>query len=165
MKMIFAALVLAAACNSSKASKEREPAPAPEAPAAPPVVAAPAIDAAASDVLGVDAGPPISVTARQLYADYDANEVSADAKYRGKAIEVTGIITKIGKDALDQPFVELAARNEFDSVLASFDSEEAVVSLKKGYKLIALCRGAGMTLGSPIVNGCQVEHVYERVRR
>lgn len=35
---------------------------------------------------------PIQVTAVQIAADYTANEEAADKKYKGKTIEVTGII-------------------------------------------------------------------------
>ena len=146
-------------------SHESEPAPAPEAPPAPPVDAAPAVDVAARQVLDVDAGAPIEITARQLYAAYDANEVSADAKYRGRLLEITGIITKIGKDAFGNPYVEIATQNEFSGVVAAFDSVDAVISLKKGYKLVARCRGAGMALGSPALDDCAVEHVFQWVRQ
>lgn len=52
----------------------------------------------------VDAKPeekPIVISAVDLWNAYDENEVSADQKYKGKQLEVTGSIDDIGKDILD----------------------------------------------------------------
>ncbi len=41
---------------------------------------------------------PISVSAKQLFADYQANEVRADDRYKGRALLVSGRVDSIGKD-------------------------------------------------------------------
>ena len=50
--------------------------------------------------------PTTKVTATQMLADYEANEVAADQKYKGNMVEVSGTIKNIGKDILDTPYVE-----------------------------------------------------------
>lgn len=40
-------------------------------------------------------GPAISMTAVELYDDYDTNEMQADAKYKGKVLEITGKVVRV----------------------------------------------------------------------
>ncbi|MDX9925554.1 MAG: hypothetical protein RBS48_12395, partial [Ignavibacteriaceae bacterium] len=49
----------------------------------------------------------IKITASQLVADYKANQVAADSKYKGNIVEVTGTISTIGKDIMDTPYISL----------------------------------------------------------
>ena len=51
----------------------------------------------------------IVVTAEQLYALYENNEVKADQLCKGKFFRVTGTVSSIGKDILDTPYVALDA--------------------------------------------------------
>ena len=51
-----------------------------------------------------DQMPAIEVSAKKLYLDYDANGVSADMKYKGKVLSVTGKINNIDKDFMDEIF-------------------------------------------------------------
>lgn len=125
-------------------------------------------DAAAPPVAPVtpDAAElPIEVTAKQLFADYEANEVSADDKYRGKPLLVTGVIKKISKDAFDKPYVQLLAGDRYgiNDVWARFTDESALGKLKKGQKLVVRCTGKGMTLTTPALVDCTIEHLYEWV--
>lgn len=121
----------------------------------------------------VDAAPvpadapeaPVEVTTKQLFADYESNEVSADNKYKGKTLMVTGIIKRIAKDPFDdKPYVELLAGDKYgiNSVHASVANEAALAPLKKGNKLIMRCRGGGSSLATPpMLVDCTIEHAYE----
>lgn len=109
------------------------------------------------DAPAAPVAPPIEVTARQLFADYQANEVRADGKYRGKPLRVSGRITQIGKDVLDDPFVTFATPSEFDSVHASFGDSAPLASLVRGQRIAVRCRGMGMSLGSPLLSGCMID--------
>jgi len=100
---------------------------------------------------------PIDVTAKQLFADYEENEISADTKYKGKTLRVSGRVEKIGKDILDEPYVELAGSSEWTGVHASFKNEGALGSLKKGQQLTVRCRGNGSSIGSPLLDDCAIE--------
>lgn len=99
----------------------------------------------------------MEVKASTLMADYDANEVSADEKYKGQTLGVTGTIQEIGKDAFGNVFISLGSRGAFNSV-HSFLSDEAARTagqLVKGKAITLVCTGMGMVVGSPIVKGCE----------
>ncbi|TGK11255.1 OB-fold protein [Leptospira stimsonii] len=77
-----------------------------------------------------------SLSAGELYKEYNANEVAADAKYKGKTGEVTGTIRTVGKDILDQMYVELGV-SYLEGVQCTFvkDQAENVAKLVKGQKI------------------------------
>jgi hypothetical protein len=60
--------------------------------------------------------PPaaIEITAEELYAAYEANQVAADAQYKDKILKVTGVINSIGKDILDTPYVVITGGGEYE---------------------------------------------------
>ena len=51
----------------------------------------------------------VAISAVQLYAQYEANEVEADNKYKGKVLAVTGVAGDIGKDIMDEAYVLLSS--------------------------------------------------------
>lgn len=53
--------------------------------------------------------PSVAISSVQLYAQYKANEVEADNKYKGKVLAVTGVVGNIGKDILDQAYVLISS--------------------------------------------------------
>ena len=50
---------------------------------------------------------PSSIRAADLAAEYDLDEASADAKFKGKVVEVTGSITTSGTNKKDVSYVNL----------------------------------------------------------
>ena len=79
--------------------------------------------------------PELRIEARQIVADYTANEVLADQKYKGKLIEVTGAIDSISKDLFDRPFVTVGSGEELElTVQCSLrnDQEGNAAKLFKG---------------------------------
>lgn len=98
--------------------------------------------------------PPLEVTAHQLFDDYQANEVAADAKYLDMSLLVSGRIAKIGKDALGDPYLHLAVAGASDGVIASFDSATGLEQLRRGQRVTVRCRGVGFTLGSAGLSAC-----------
>ena len=92
---------------------------------------------------------PINVSVEQLFQDYQANEVSADLKYKGKVLAVTGNVQSIDKTFDDEISVKLKTSNEFEPVLLTGISESDALHLHKGDNITATCIGAGMVLGSP----------------
>lgn len=109
--------------------------------------------------------PPIEATAKQLYADYEANEVSADDKYKGKPLSITGVIKKISKNAFDATYIALAAGDQFglDDVWAFCDDKSALGKLKRGEKVVMTCLGNGLIVNTPVLKNCAIEHVFVRV--
>lgn len=100
----------------------------------------------------------IKVTATKLADDYKANEVAADAKYKGNLVEVSGIIGTIGKDIIDTPYVTLTI-GQYDilSVQCMFgkNDQTALANLSKGQSITLQGEVSGK-LGNVLVRGCKI---------
>jgi hypothetical protein len=89
----------------------------------------------ASGPVLMNEAPDLTINALQVVADYTANEVSADQKYKGKLIEVTGAVDSIGKDFLNHPYVTVGSGEELElTVQCSLRNgqESAAARLAKG---------------------------------
>lgn len=136
----------------------------PAAPAATPSRAAQVV-AAPSPEPAEPAAPPVAVTADQLRREYETNEVSADERYRGRVLVVTGIVKSVKKDILsEEPYVELSAG--FMSVDARFDPEDGGVlgRFLRGDKIIVRCIGNGQAILSPQLRACVLQNHYRRAK-
>jgi len=100
--------------------------------------------------------PVMEVTSSQLFNDYHANEVSADAKYKGKTVAVTGTVTLISKDFMDNIVVHLSTPNQFMEVMAKVDDSQKTMAanLSKGQSLRLVCDVQGLVIGSPSLTDC-----------
>ena len=87
----------------------------------------------------------IAVSANQLSSAYNANEVSADDKYKDKVLEVTGTVDSIGKDFTDTSYVTLQASGDILGVQCMFDDQykSQLSKLQKGQRirLRGTCKG------------------------
>ena len=81
-------------------------------------------------------------------AQYESNEVAADAYYKGNIFDIVGIVTGIKKDLGDDLYVTLDGRgaSRFRSVQAYFDRGMAsnLGALRKGQRLTVRCRIDGL---------------------
>lgn len=100
----------------------------------------------------------IKVSAAQLYAEYEANEVAADLKYKDKLLEVSGVVTDMGisqsirpgtpviflAESLDAPFMEGV------TIHLSVDQKAKVATLSKGdtVAVIGICEGIALVRGT-----------------
>jgi tRNA_anti-like len=93
-------------------------------------------------------GEVIKVTPKQLLADYSANEVSADMKYKGKTIEISGPIESISKDLFDNIYVAVEAGDPIRTIQCYFDADNTkkVAALTKGQKITVQGRGDGLMM-------------------
>lgn len=100
--------------------------------------------------------PLLSATAENLFAEYDANEVSADQMYKGKPLVVVGAVQSIDKDAFNNIVVHLETPNQFMSVSATLQDkyESAAAQMRKRDVVALSCVGAGRLIGSPILKDC-----------
>lgn len=98
----------------------------------------------------------VSVNAADLFKEYEANEVAADERLKGKIVQVSGTVQAIDKDAFDKINVKLRTANEFMPMhLSMKDSEKAAaIVLKKGVKVLARCEKISRIIGSPIGSDC-----------
>jgi hypothetical protein len=80
-----------------------------------------------------DTPADVTVTAEQLDRDYDDNVAAADAKYKGKVIDVTGVVERVADDVKKfRMTVELTGN--FSTVDCDFGTSDrsALASLKTG---------------------------------
>jgi hypothetical protein len=99
------------------------------------------------------------LTAQQLFAAYAANEVAADATYKGKTVEFSGTVESIGKDILDTPYLSLDAGSAtFGSVQAMFGrSDEAELArVSKGQRVVLRCTCSGKLM-NVIMRNCAIQ--------
>lgn len=87
----------------------------------------------------VNAAPELSVTAKEIIGAYEANEVAADQKYKGKIVQVSGIADSIGKDLLDDPYVTVGTGKDFElrqvQCFVEKSGESALASLRPKQKV------------------------------
>lgn len=102
--------------------------------------------------------PAIEVSARQLYADYEANGVAADEKYKGKVLRVTGKVNTIDRDIMDKIYVTLKGDEYFGDIQCFFaeDHVKTASQLSKGQTITVKgkCDGKMMNV---LLKGCVIE--------
>jgi len=101
------------------------------------------------------------VSAIDLNATYQANEVKADAKYKGHQFRVKGSVVSINKDITDEPYVCLKGeRGEFSlqDLHANFSKDDlsTLAELKKGQPITVLGTVDGLFMGCVILKECQL---------
>jgi hypothetical protein len=94
-------------------------------------------------------------TAKKLYAEYDANEVSADDLYKNKLILVEGSVKTIAKDFTDKPYIVFST-GYFGEVICYFDSEDQLRTLSKGDHLLVTGICTGRLLNSVRLKSCKI---------
>jgi hypothetical protein len=96
----------------------------------------------------------------KLYFDYQANEVQADNVYKGQHLVVTGVVTGIKKDMVDDVYLTLLTDNEFMPVDAHLQGSEAdaAANLHTMQPVQVDCVGGGMMVGSPQLRNCSIVH-------
>lgn len=102
----------------------------------------------------------IAVQAKELYECFEANEVSAEDKYKDKDIYIKGIIASITTNASGNPVVALrTGKNTFSKVHCIFpkDARSLVGKLKKGESVIINGNCSGMSLGEIFITNCNIE--------
>lgn len=89
---------------------------------------------------------PIKIDAAILFSEFDKNDIAANLKYKGKQLEVSGVITDIGSDMFGNPTVLFGMNGgERTGVLAVFgkDTAASVGTLSAGQKvtILGVCDG------------------------
>lgn len=103
-------------------------------------------------------GPAVSVSAADLFKDYDANEVAADEKYKGKHLIVGGKLSSIDKDFADNIVLKLDTGKPYHWVSATMkDSEKSkAAGQTKGQTVSLDCTGGTMIIKSPTLKDCTI---------
>lgn len=101
--------------------------------------------------------PSYTLSANQLYSEYNSNEVAADFKYNGKVVIVTGTIQDIGKDIMDDAYIVIGG-GFLDGVQCTFTKGEqsSVARLSKGQQVRVKGEVSGK-MGNVLVNKCSLQ--------
>jgi hypothetical protein len=111
---------------------------------------------------GADSTPAessIAVDATTLIADYKANEVRGDAKWKGKLVRVTGIVGDIKKDFTDSAYVTVGTGAEFEpDVWCNLKpgQEGGAAALSKGARATFKGRVNGLLITSVQLADCEL---------
>lgn len=101
--------------------------------------------------------PVMIVSAQELYAAYESNEVATDEKLKGYTVRIDGIVDSIDKDFSNSISVKLRTSNQFNSVhIGLLDKEKTkAIALNRGTKAVFECESFKRIIGSPIGENCQ----------
>lgn len=100
----------------------------------------------------------ISVSAADLYNAFSDNEISANDKYKGKVVQVTGTVGSVD-ETWGSPWVNLDADEwGITSVMCMFpkDAKSQLASLSSGQSITIQGTCDGMSLGSVSVMDCSI---------
>ena len=85
------------------------------------------------------ASKPVKVQAKQILKQFEDNEAAADGKYKGKNLQVSGVVDKVDTELLDdeQYVVRIGAGSDFEltTVNCNDQSSSDVSKIKKGQKI------------------------------
>jgi NAD-dependent DNA ligase len=81
------------------------------------------------------------LTAEELYAAFEKNEISAERQYKGKEIVVLGEVDKVSRNLAKQPLVTLkAGMLQYVSCRFPKGSTDQIVDLQKGQNVELKCK-------------------------
>jgi hypothetical protein len=111
--------------------------------------------------------PPVSTSSSSLatidpnviVADYLANAIAADLKYKGKVFTVRGIIDDLGTDYSGNPFVDFKTNTLFKWFRCKFPPSQlnTLASLSKGGTLTIVGTCEEYTMGFVNFKDCQIK--------
>ena len=88
--------------------------------------------------------PIAAIEASVIMREYAANEVAADANYKGKRVVISGVIGRIGKDILGNAFIVLGESDSFGVQCSFSDAHLAeVMAMSIGQKVVVSGEGGG----------------------
>jgi len=94
------------------------------------------------------------LSAVKLCREYDANEIAADIKYKGKTVRISGRVASIGKNILGGIYVVISCPKLFSGIQCSFpeDEKSVVAALSKREKVVVVGRVSGKMMNVQITN-------------
>lgn len=101
---------------------------------------------------------PIAVTSVQLAEAYSANEVAAQNTYGDKTLDVTGIVTGVTLDFMNDPVLQMQSVNQFLPVQASFDKsfKDKLAAYAKGERVTVRCTKITEVISAPMLSDCSI---------
>jgi hypothetical protein len=100
-------------------------------------------------------GPATTVTAEKLSDDYEANEVGADQRYKGKTLLVTGPVERVEEGAVHGIDVRLSTSNGNVIAYLLGTERESAGQLERGQSACFRCTGGGKIMW-PLLLDCAI---------
>ena len=99
-----------------------------------------------------------SVGSIRLFQDYEANEVAADNRYKGKPLRVTGRVFSVEKNLMDAAVLGLTSGNTIFRPMATLtpDVTPRAAALVKGDTVVVQCTGGGSMMRMPQLENCDL---------
>ena len=105
--------------------------------------------------------PELNISATELINAYKENEVKADKMYKGKIVEVSGIVDGIDSDMDDKAVVRLSDGDEFSIYTVSCyiddENQDNACELKKGENVKIIGKADGEIIGEPVIKDCKIK--------
>ena len=105
--------------------------------------------------------PELNISATELINAYKENEIKADKMYKGKIVEVNGIVDAIDSGIDDKAIVRLSDGDEFSfyNVHCYIDDEnqDKACELKKGENVTIIGKEDGEIAGQPCIKNCKIK--------
>ena len=105
--------------------------------------------------------PELNISATELINAYNENEVKADKMYKGKIVEVNGIVEGIDSGISDNAIVRLSDGDEFsfDDVICYIDNDNQnkACELEKGQNVTIIGEASGEIAGTPCIKDCKIK--------
>ena len=105
--------------------------------------------------------PELSISATELINAYNENEVKADKMYKGKIVEVNGIVDGIDSDMDDKAVVRLSDGDKFSIYTVSCyiddENQDNACELKKGENVTIIGKADGEIIGEPVIKDCKIK--------
>ena len=105
--------------------------------------------------------PELSISATELINAYKENEVKADKIYKGKIVEVNGIVDAIDSGIDDKAVVRLSDGDEFSfynvHCYIDNDNQNKACELKKGENVTIVGKADGEIAGQPCIKDCKIK--------
>jgi tRNA_anti-like len=119
--------------------------------------AAPSADAWSPFVVAARDPSHATLTAAEIWGLYNADDAKADARFRNKAVDVTGTVTDVRRDYHGEIMLRLATGDALETVRATIvNHDDSVRSIPVRGQLVSLrCTGRGKLIGSPVLDSCK----------
>lgn len=102
-----------------------------------------------------------NINSSEAIADYKANELKANKKYKGKQIRIKTIATAIKEGIANKPYITANGKNSFENIIIYINpDDDRYLDISKGDKVDLICEGDGVLMGSPIFDNCQFSKDY-----
>ena len=105
--------------------------------------------------------PELNISATELINAYKENEVKADKMYKGKIVEVNGIVDGIDSGISDEAIIRLSDGDEFSIYTVSCyiddENQDKACELKKEQNVTIIGIASGEIAGTPCIKECKIK--------